>query len=695
MAQNTKTFWKLIAKNLWCKRRNFLLFFMSPFLAATAVFVLVELRGILKDYVPKQDVLSTSLYGIMLQGIVIVLVITIILMIMSLRSHEISRAKDEELLRVLGTSVKRRNRLHSLEYIAAMIAAWLAGGVLGTLITLLFRAILIGTDDTFSNLHMPYPVNYLQATLCCVLLFSLALIINNEALVEMDFTNAKNLIYKRSKLPPKAVCLVIIVGVIISAIGCGCYLTSRDFSEGKMYLYLFLAGALVIWYFTGVWYLRVREEKQGSSLLKTVQWNPFYNRFHSRNFKMFLLAVLLFFIMFYYSMEVLGNFPLKIAKAEYPYEFVWKMREDDEKAAELLQSFKEEYQAEIKVIPAVNVVAMRGEEKTKNKYGDGEPGQNIGIPESVYRQLTGETPDLHGEEIFIVYHQMPGDKAHPLDFSTYGNQKLHFGSAYAHGGFFSNQSEHYFRSYKVKGFERRNMLGYLGKGFNENVVVFSDAYFEKILSEELQKDLENKVIFDLDTPADGVVEKAADYPTSIALIKTEEQFMDSIEGKLSNFEKNLNEAKKVQYQYDSQVKMYYNRDTVIKETSTDRIMKFISNLFLFLLLLFTSIYMIYTNIVNELDEKKQQYYFLNCLGMEREKIFKTLLFEFDLFAYIPLTVSTICSGIFLFFVLRLRLFTPAETALYVKMIGALWIGIWCVYILFYRHFRQNAKKQLQ
>lgn len=695
MSQNTRTFWKLMAKNLWCKRKNFLLFFMSPFLASTAIFVFVELRGILKDYVPKQDVLSTSLYEIMLQGMLIVLVMTVILMMMSLRSHELSRAKDEELLRVLGTSVKRRNRLQSMEYIGAMIAAWFTGGVCGTAITLLFRALLISTDNTFSNLHLPYPVNYLQATICCMLLFSLALIINNEALVEMDFTNAKNIIYKRSKLPPKAVCLVIIVGVIISAIGSICYLSNRDFSEGKMYLYLFLAGALIIWYFTGVWYLRVRETKQSGSLLKTVQWNPFYNRFHSRNFKMFLLCVLLFFVMFYYSMEVLGNFPLKISKKEYPYEFVWKMHKDDADAQQLLKNFEAEYQAAVKVIPAVNVVAMRGEEKSKNQYGDGEPGQNIGIPESAYRQLTGETLHLQGEEIFIVYHQMPGDKAHPIDFSTYGNQKLHFGSAYAHGGFFSNQNAQYFRIYPLKGFERRNLLGYLGKGFNENVVVFSDAYVEQILSEELQRDLDNKAIFDLDASADSPAEKAEDYPNSIALIHVEEQFMDRLEVKLSNFEKNLKDEKKVPYQYDPQIKMYYNRDTVIKETSTDRIMKFVSNLFLFLLLLFTSIYMVYTNIVNELDEKKQQYYFLNCLGMQREKIWNTLLFEFDVFAYIPLAVSTLCSGIFLFFILRLRLFTRTETVFYGKMISALWIGIWCIYTLFYIRFRNQAKKHLQ
>lgn len=704
MSQNEKIFWKLMGKNIWKKRKNFLLFFMSPFLAATSIFVFVELRGILKDYVPKQDLLSTSLYEIMFQGIVIVLVMTVILMIMSLRSHEISRAKDDELLRVLGTSVKRRDRLRLAEYIGAMIAAWFAGGICGTIITLLFRAMLMHTDDIFSNLHLPYLENYFQATICCILLFTLALIINGEVLTEMNFNSAKNAIYKKSKLPPKAVCAVVIIGLIISGIGAGCYLSSRDFSEGKMYLYFFLAGTILIWYFTGAWWLITREEKEGRDLLKTVQWNPFYNRFHSRNFKMFLLFVLLFFIMFYYSMELIGNIPLKLSKKEYPYEFVWKLREDDEDAQKLIKGFEEKYNAEVQIIPAVNVVAMRGEEKTKNAYGDGEPGQNIGIPESAYKKFTGNSLDLNGEEIFIVYHQMVGDKAHPVDFSTYGGQKLHFGSAYANGGFFQNKESNFFRMYKVKGFERKNLLGYFGKGFNENVIVFSDEYFKKILAEEVQKDLEAKAYFDLNGVNNRLqaseggelkIEKAEDYPDSMALIKVDDKYINGIEEELSLFENSMDAAKKVQYEYDLQVRMYYNSKNIIQENMTDRIMKFISNLFLFALLLFTAIYIIYTNIVNEMEEKKIEYNFLNCLGMQKERMFKMLLFEFDLFAYVPLVVSTICSIVFVSFLLRLRLFTAIEVVDFSKKLAVLWIIIWAIYSSFYMLFRRSVKKQVQ
>lgn len=403
-------------------------------------------------------------------------------------------------------------------------------------------------------------------------------------------------------------------------------------------------------------------------------------------------------------MEIIGNIPLRLSEKEYPYEFVWKIREEDKNVQKLITHFEEKFNADVHVVPAVNVVAMRGEEKTKNMYGDGEPGQNIGIPESAYKKFTGNTLDLKGEEIFIVYHQMSGDKAHPVDFSTYGEQKLHFGSAYANGGFIENQGAHFFREYEVKGFERKNLLGYLGKGFNENVIVFSDKYFEKILAEEIQKDLEAKASFDRDGINNRLsanengkfkIEKAEDYPNSMALIKVDDKYIDKIEKELSFFEKEEDDTKKVQYEYNPQVRMYYNSKNVIKENMTDRIMKFISNLFLFFLLLFTAVYIIYTNIINELEEKKIEYNFLNCLGMQKEKIFKMLLFEFDLFAYIPLVTSSICSIVFLNFLFRVRLFTGEEVIQYSKMLAILWIGIWVIYSGFYMIFRRSMKKQVQ
>lgn len=696
MSYNNKKFWKLMGVNIWKKRRSFFLFFVNPFFAVAIIFLLMELRGILQSSESQGLVKNAGIYAILFNGVLIIAGITSLLLILSVRVYALGRLEDYEILRVLGLPPKKRKKLQIVEYIGGMTIALIMGGGVGTAIAFVIRIIL-------KNAGFPTLLNYLQATGICIILFTLAMLINEEVLVEMDLTSTRHMINKKSKLPQKPECLLGVVGIIAAIASAWCYWGERDWGEVNLFFTLFLFGSFLVWRYGWTIFLRIKKHKI-SNVLHTVKWNPFYCGFHAKNLKMFLVFLLQFYLLFYCSTQLAGNFPFQISEKEYPYKFVWKIRGDDSRAEKLLNEFENKYQAEIKKIPAVNVVTMRGKAAVQNMYGDGVSGQNIGIPENTYFQLTGKKLNLEGQSIYIVYHQMPGDKAHPIDYTTLGNQKLHFGSAYLNGGFKQNELTHFFREYKVSGYERKNLIGYWGKGDNENIVVFSDEYFNKIKKEEIQKDLEAKAreeilgnYYDLsEGELKGAgIERAEDYPDSLALIKVENEFVDDIHSKLDIYEKDSKEAQKSQYIYDSTVKMFYDSREAISENTTERTMTFAAYSFQAFLIMFAVLYIVYMNIMDAADEKKKTYEFLKHMGIRKREILKILLAEFDIFTYVPCVVSVVFGSSAVAALANLRLLDITDRQNYFLIILILWIGVLLNYILFYGIFRHSIKNKLQ
>lgn len=393
---------------------------------------------------------------------------------------------------------------------------------------------------------------------------------------------------------------------------------------------------------------------------------------------------------------MVGCFPIQLGKEEFPYEFVLKTRSDDEQAKELVERMEDEYHVKTQSFPAVNVVSQRGDEFIADRYGNGYNGQGIGIPESVYRQFTGKTLELTGKNIHVVFQQLSSDKAHSVDYYSLGEQSLHFGSGYKQGGIFAEPIP-CFRYYKVQGIERNILFGYLGKGYNENVIVFSDEYFEQILDKEIQEDLDVKWIAHRETDLrldSNEPEKAENYSNSLVLIQAEQKYASDIEKLLKEYEESLPFEKKVQYIYDATVKMYYNSDTLIRENAAERTLKLVTCGLQSVFILFVILYLLYLNINEDYDLKKRQFEFLRCLGVPRKEAANAVLFESTFTAYVPMAIGSVMGLGYAVRIPCLRLYTGAEWQRYLKGMGIVWGIAWLVFVLGYELMKKFMRKRI-
>ena len=114
-------------------------------------------------------------------------------------------------------------------------------------------------------------------------------------------------------------------------------------------------------------------------------------------------------------------------------------------------------------------------------------GQHIGISETTYKELNkalgkkSEKMNLSadGKEIYIIYQQDKSTKAHPLDYLNSRKEPyLHIGQPIESYGFLDREKIYPTRT--VKGEKTDILTGAFRQGSEENLVVFSDEYFEKV-----------------------------------------------------------------------------------------------------------------------------------------------------------------------------------------------------------------------
>ena len=116
-----------------------------------------------------------------------------------------------------------------------------------------------------------------------------------------------------------------------------------------------------------------------------------------------------------------------------------------------------------------------------------QQGQNIGISESTYRELkklAGEKPrdlmlDEAGEKIHVVYQQDQASKARPLDWYLCSSRPyVHIGQALMGHNYITREQTYPPR--EIVSEEREALTGAYRQGRYENLIVFSDTYFESV-----------------------------------------------------------------------------------------------------------------------------------------------------------------------------------------------------------------------
>jgi len=374
----------------------------------------------------------------------------------------------------------------------------------------------------------------------------------------------------------------------------------------------------------------------------------------------------------------------------YPYDVVCLASEED---TDYFKELSEKYEVEMYEYPALRISAYDCTDELDN--GRELQGQHIGISESTYHKLkkyldadyqaTDLGLDEDGENVYIVYQQDKSIKAQPIAFYPPRSKPiLHFGQpcrmfeVYDVGRGLDTE----YRYYKVCGEEMGSLTGVFRQGLRENILVFSDEYFDIAKTRWEKTDIYTGRMYEKEEHAEnGVLTNQG--ITKLILMNVAETDIRKVQDTLEDYEEMKLEEERNLYSryyfaqgvYDYSVSYHYMKQEAVKNLETERIMKITMNVLVIILFFFMNIMLITIKILSEKEQNEKRGEFLNCMGMRRKERIKFLKKELMCYYSIfPMIIAILFAGIFVILVFRIRMYTLIDIKNYCTYMGIFWGG---------------------
>lgn len=438
----------------------------------------------------------------------------------------------------------------------------------------------------------------------------------------------------------------------------------RKNAEGlRILLFIFLGIYLAEKFGFGL-FLKVRKHKK-SYYAKLIPYNSFYYRFKSTFRYVYVISLIPVLILFLFGKDMISAKIAQKPEGLFPYDFVCMATEADKTFWKQLQ---EKYDVKFQEYPMVRVTNVDNSEKLDDARAVIMPqGQHIGISETTYKELNkalgkkSEKMNLSadGKEIYIIYQQDKSTKAHPLDYLNSRKEPyLHIGQPIESYGFLDREKIYPTRT--VKGEKMDILTGAFRQGSEENLVVFSDEYFEKV-----QDDWKKYNWITGDPVEEGEAEEGVTihhWPTKLVLLNVKNVDYQKIEKELQAFRK----VHKEDERFDKDVLSCYSKRTTMEQIESERFMTTVVDIFIMGAFLLGSVLVIYLKYESEMTDKKKRNHFLTCIGMsskEREKLIRT---ETGIFFWIPAAVAVVMVPVLTGEMWTMREYTKADGVHYLR-----------------------------
>lgn len=660
----SKYYYRLMLKRMLYHKWEYLLLIAGGGLSVTFLFTILSVQNMMKTvHSEEMFLVGGGMQEIMKDAVLMAIVINLVIMGFSQAHFVKKKLTQEQIMNLLGARSLLLKSNWILEYGICLICSVVVGCVCGGLNSIGFRWFVdkylqIGALQEFSIKIC------IQAVLgfAVISLFSLA--VNYEVYVWEKYNETVQI--KKEKIPKrKNIIRGLLFGGICIYIAGVCY-RQRRFAESMNYIYLFIIGSvLVLVYLTALWVRRIQKKSgQKGGMVEAI---PFTYHFQGSSRTLAILLALHFLILSVHTMQLSGALSVQPAEELYPYDFVCMAYPEDSSIFTELESKG----IEIEKYPMIRVTTVEGDaydlaDAANNNFMHvlWPQGQHIGIPESVYidlqqkRGIEVNKPELEGEEIFIVYQQDSSFKAHPLDWYLFRkNPYLRIGQPLRDFSF--QDREKLYPPREVKGEAIQILTGMFGRGMQEDIVVFSDEYFNTLKPEG---------------------------PTEYYLLQAGEEVYPFAEKKLQEFA----EAHQVDSSWDEDIQPYYERRQMIKNTESERTLKLVVNSFELLMLTVCTVLIAALKFVSEDEERRERYQLFFKIGMREKECRRLLRREIQPFFIIPLLLSALFSMCFTAVMFSLRMYTSQQVAEYLKYA----IIIWLVYFIAQFVFYQLIKRRL-
>lgn len=663
----TSDFYHIIWKNFKYSWKDYRIFVSAGILSVSMLFIGSGMRELMKGMDQNSDIMSGRGMDVVLVNFFAVFIsLSVFLITFILMFYLQNRMKSLGIFVTLGI---RRRALYSfiaLELACCVVFSFAGGILLGNVIiaglTKVIK-VMLGSKIVLGALTWR---TYRMAFFMTLLVFTLAFIATFGIYKESSVTKLKDGDIKKEKIPGKFGILGALFGFVVLTVSLIRF-SELETGEGISAIGGVIAGGFLIFYYVYALWLRWRKQKfEKKYYHQLIAKNPLYHKFQRTNRYILLLAMLNICALFVFSGEVLSSLIAPQPGEMLPYDYVCLANSEDDS---LFAEMEQKYGAEVLTYPMVRVTSVDHTLRLEDYRAIVQPqGQNIGISESTFRELKkniGEKvedfPELDkdGKNIYVVYQQDIGEKAKPLDY--YMDRKtpyLHIGQPLLQYNWVIR--EKLYPPREIAGYEIGSLIGALREGNHENIVVFSDEYFEKV------KDNWKKEDYRTGEPVEDPlsVQEGVDIhqsPNKLTLVNVDEKGRKGVETCLKKFKQNH----AFDDNFDHAVLSYYSKEQLISEKTSERTLNQIVNGFIVGMLLIISIFIQYLKAESEIKATRQRYEFLDYMGMLKKERIRALKQELARFVWFPAVIAAAVVPVLTVILMKLRQFRPEDMGNYV------------------------------
>lgn len=594
-------------------------------------------------------------------------------------SHYIkNRGNKYAVYLMLGIRRKTLYAMLVLEYMLCILTGGGAGIILGIAAS--------GMWVSLESLGVTFGV-YLF--ICC-----LALMLNQDHIVRAGIGQAAAPQNKPEPVYSKGLVWRLIAGIILIALACLWF--SRQKSAETVYIFLALVPGFA-WVLSGglAVFFRHYRKKDSRYFPNILKVSPFYSKFKSNTRNMIVLSTIQICLWGLAGIRLFSALIAEDSQTLFPYDVVGMAYSQD---MDQLQEISAQYKAQMSVYPMVRITSIDGDEEREH-WGGGRSviwiqGQHIGISQSTYNELRAalslETKNLglKDQEMHVVYQQDRSVKAQPIDWDI-GSLKprLRFGQPL--DVYNTSDVDHIFPERKIKSQERAVLTGAFHQGLEENLIVMSDEWFNKIylsISRQNEENWDERLQITNQEWKSYTMEHDSNLtegPTNLVVWDVPSENTSEFIGSLSFLDTKYPHEK----DWDPSIKHFYTRNQLLADHMGEQNFKITIYGAVASILFIAYFFLLYAQYEANIRELKWQYKFLDQTGMrvhERKKLF---IGQYRPFVLLPAAIG-IAAGFMLTVIMwQIRFYSISEIGLYIQVFVLClcaylfihFLAAWCIY----------------
>lgn len=683
-----KLFYHIIWKNFKKNWKDYVLVLICNIVLFAVTVVTFHMMQLLDgNYGIRKIQIFNGLSEILMNAMIPMGILSVFLIIMLVFYYLKMRAKNYGIFLTLGMYRKTLYYVTALEFGILFIIAFTIGAISGRSIT---SIIIIGIYERFGmdlSLQMVGMKPYLYSIAVISLIFLISIMAAKDIFHDFNVGKSEDMRGIAEKKPGKIRYIWTFVGTVICLYSIRQYRKLYQF-ENEYLLMIFFVGLFLIIRNGLVIYLQ-RERKKVSYLKKLLIHNQLYHKSNTSAGFITSFVIIHLCVLFYFTFQLNSVVIAEDIEGMFPYDFVFFADESDQT---FIKELSEKYKINLYEYPMVRVTAYDSTEQMENQKAGTKTtqGQHIGISESTYHALKHQlnsnyeekdlTLNANEKNIYVVYQQDKSVKAQPVSFYIPRSKALlHIGNPCTRFDIFGlNRIDSGYKNYQVTGREIGSLIGSFRQGVRENIIVFSDEYFDKakdfwktvnIRTGEIIED-ENMMIPGI-TIAQGV--------TKLVLINAKEKDINQVYNELKSLEEKHKQMEDELYRtitpygnwtsgvYDSTVSYVYAKHETMESIEIERIMKGFMSIAAIGLFIVMNFMVLIVKMLSEMELNIRRQEFLKCLGMPKKERVCLITNEYtNYFCYLPLILASFSTIIFTNAVFDARIYSSTDINNYLK-----------------------------